>query len=154
MPLAQLLSWQMNFLIFLSSFLQSLVPFYSNLHFYQQPFLIFFHAHADSTEKCKSKMNFVSLFTLRKQVKIKSLMKQTVFFRIMKSSTERNSTDNKIQIDSEPSMCINIYFHFFIKMSFFFIYFYQLEANYFTILQWFLPYIDINQPWIYMCSSS
>ena len=30
---------------------------------------------------------------------------------------------------------------------FFFIYFYQLEANYFTILQWFLPYIDKNQPW-------
>ena len=27
---------------------------------------------------------------------------------------------------------------------FFFIYFYQLEANYFTILQWFLPYIDMN----------
>ena len=33
-------------------------------------------------------------------------------------------------------------------------YFYQLEANYFTILQWFLPYIDMNQPWIYMCSPS
>ena len=26
------------------------------------------------------------------------------------------------------------------SFSFFFIYFYQLEANYFTILQWFLPY--------------
>ena len=37
---------------------------------------------------------------------------------------------------------------------FFFIYFYQLEANYFTILWWFLPYIDMNQPWIYMCSPS
>ena len=36
---------------------------------------------------------------------------------------------------------------------FFFIYFYQLEANYFTIL-WFLPYIDMNQLWIYMCSPS
>ena len=34
------------------------------------------------------------------------------------------------------------------------IYFYQLEANYLTILQWFLPYIDMNQPWIYMCSPS
>ena len=32
------------------------------------------------------------------------------------------------------------------------IYFYQLEALYFTILQWFLPYIDMNQPWIYMYS--
>ena len=36
----------------------------------------------------------------------------------------------------------------------FFIYFYQLEANYFTTLQWFVPYIDMNQPWIYMCSPS
>ena len=34
--------------------------------------------------------------------------------------------------------------------AFFFpIYFYQLEAIYFTMLQWFLPYIDMNQPWIY-----
>ena len=37
---------------------------------------------------------------------------------------------------------------------FFSIYFYSLEANYFTILYWFLPYIDMNQPWIYMCSPS
>ena len=36
----------------------------------------------------------------------------------------------------------------------FFSYFYQLEANYFTILQWFLPYIDMNQLWIYMYSPS
>ena len=26
-----------------------------------------------------------------------------------------------------------------------------MEANYFTILWWFLPYIDMNQPWVYMC---
>ena len=39
-------------------------------------------------------------------------------------------------------------------LLFFFIYFYQLEANYFTILQWFLSYIDMNQPWIYMYSPS
>ena len=37
---------------------------------------------------------------------------------------------------------------------FFLIYLYYLEANYFTILQWFLPYIDMNQPWIYICSQS
>ena len=36
----------------------------------------------------------------------------------------------------------------------FFLFIYQLEANYFTILQWFLTYIDMNQPWIYMCSPS
>ena len=23
-----------------------------------------------------------------------------------------------------------------------------MEANYFTILYWFLPYIDMNQPWV------
>ena len=44
--------------------------------------------------------------------------------------------------------------HFFLFLKFFPIYFYQLEANYFTILQWVLPYIDMNQPWIYMCSPS
>ena len=27
-----------------------------------------------------------------------------------------------------------------------------MEANYFTILWWFLPYIYMNQPWMYMCS--
>ena len=37
---------------------------------------------------------------------------------------------------------------------FFFIYFYELEANYFTILQWVLSYIDMNQPWSYMYSPS
>ena len=29
-----------------------------------------------------------------------------------------------------------------------------MEANYFTILWWFLPYIHMNQPWMYMCSPS
>ena len=29
-----------------------------------------------------------------------------------------------------------------------------MEADYFTILWWFLPYIDMNQPWVYMCSPS
>ena len=29
-----------------------------------------------------------------------------------------------------------------------------MEANYFTILWWFLPYIDVNQPRVYMCSPS
>ena len=27
-----------------------------------------------------------------------------------------------------------------------------MEAKYFTILWWFLPYIHMNQPWVYMCS--
>ena len=46
-------------------------------------------------------------------------------------------------------------FSFFVVVVLFFpIYFYQLEANYFTILQWVLSYIDMNQPWIYMCSPS
>ena len=29
-----------------------------------------------------------------------------------------------------------------------------MEANYFTILWWFLPYIHMNQPWVYMCFPS
>ena len=29
-----------------------------------------------------------------------------------------------------------------------------MEANYFTILWWFLPYIDMNRPRIYMCPPS
>ena len=29
-----------------------------------------------------------------------------------------------------------------------------MEANYFTILWWFFPYIHMNQPWVYMCSPS
>ena len=29
-----------------------------------------------------------------------------------------------------------------------------MEANYFTILWWFLPYIHMNQPWVYMCPPS
>ena len=37
---------------------------------------------------------------------------------------------------------------------FFSIYFYQLEANQFTIPQWVLSYIDMNQPWICMYSPS
>ena len=28
---------------------------------------------------------------------------------------------------------------------------FQLEANYFMILWWSLPYIDTNQPWVYIC---
>ena len=54
------------------------------------------------------------------------------------------------------SHCHSIHFYFLCQACFFFffIYFYQLEANYFTILQWFLSYIDMNQPWIYMCSPS
>ena len=28
-----------------------------------------------------------------------------------------------------------------------------MEDNYFTILWWFLPYIDMTQPWVHMCLS-
>ena len=56
--------------------------------------------------------------------------------------------------DIENSMvtCCNTFF--FLTSFFPPNYFYQLKANYFTILQWFLPYIDMNQPWIYMYSPS
>ena len=66
-------------------------------------------------------------------------------------------------VESETTDCLSL-LRSFIKKScylqyilftsflctFFFIYFYQLEANDFTILQWFLLYIDMNQPWIYI----
>ena len=41
------------------------------------------------------------------------------------------------------------HYHFLLTVVgvFFLIYFYQLEANYFTVLQWVLSYIDMNQPW-------
>ena len=37
-------------------------------------------------------------------------------------------------------------------MFFKFIYLFYLEINYFIILQWFLPYVDMNQPLVYMCA--
>ena len=40
------------------------------------------------------------------------------------------------------------------KHESFFNYLFQLEANYFTILWWFLPYIGMNLPQVYMCSPS
>ena len=46
------------------------------------------------------------------------------------------------------------FFHTFYFFYFFSIYFYQLEANNFTVFQWFLSYIDMNHPWIYMYSPS
>ena len=33
-------------------------------------------------------------------------------------------------------------------------YLFYLEANYFTVLWWFLPYIHMNQPCMYMCPPS
>ena len=50
-----------------------------------------------------------------------------------------------------PQKSVVIYLHCAV---YFFFPFYQLEANYFTTLQWFLPYSDMNQLWIYMCSPS
>ena len=54
-------------------------------------------------------------------------------------------------LQAHPCCCEG---HYLILFFFFSIYFYQLEASYFTILKWFLSYIDMNQPWIYMCSPS
>ena len=41
-----------------------------------------------------------------------------------------------------------------LQYSAFFLSLFQLEANYLTILWWFLPFIGMNQPWVYMCSPS
>ena len=59
--------------------------------------------------------------------------------------------------DCFPTFKSHITFGIFLqnrKYQYSLIFFYQLEANYFTILQWFLSYIDMNQPWIYMYSPS
>ena len=43
-------------------------------------------------------------------------------------------------------------FFFLLYFSFLFkIYLFQLEDNFFTILCWFPPYININQPSVYIC---
>ena len=64
----------------------------------------------------------------------------------------------RLNVGVSRSMCIlypaspeSLLFLFF---SFFFIYFYQMKANYFTTLQWVLSYIEMKQPWVYMCSPS
>ena len=46
--------------------------------------------------------------------------------------------------------CLFVSFGLFVCLLFVFIYFYQLEANYFTILQGFLSYSDMNQPWMFV----
>ena len=51
------------------------------------------------------------------------------------------------QIISQFCMEIQITSNTQSNLFFFFIYFYQLEANYLTTLQWVLSYIDMNQPW-------
>ena len=51
--------------------------------------------------------------------------------------------------DKPTATMILSFFHLF-----FFIYFYSLEANYFTTFQWVLSYIDMNQLWSYMYSPS
>ena len=46
----------------------------------------------------------------------------------------------------------SIYLHVVFPWGFFFLILFELEANHFTILWWCLPYIDMNQPWVCMCS--
>ena len=53
-----------------------------------------------------------------------------------------------------PSFVITTLFSISFYFLFIQLFFYQLEANYFTILQQILSYIDMNQPWIYMYSPS
>ena len=49
----------------------------------------------------------------------------------------------------EPLKILIFLFLFFKLINLF-----ELEANYFTVLWWFLPYIDMNLPRVYMCSPS
>ena len=49
-------------------------------------------------------------------------------------------------VDVSQLLFFFFYLNKFLFIYLFFIYFYQLEANYFTVLQWFFSYIDMNQP--------
>ena len=53
-----------------------------------------------------------------------------------------------------PFSTFFFFFFFLIGKGSFFFFFNQLEANYFITFQWVLSYIDMNQPWIYMYSTS
>ena len=57
--------------------------------------------------------------------------------------TQKINTRKDISKHTVSAEILKRYFFFF------FIYFHHVEANYFTTLQWFLSYIDMNQPWIY-----
>ena len=48
----------------------------------------------------------------------------------------------------EERAVLSIAFFFF--LIYLFKNFLKLEANYFTVFWWFLPYINMNQPWVYM----
>ena len=54
---------------------------------------------------------------------------------------------------SEPNQWDTCHLNIF-KYFFKLIYLFWLEANYFTKLWWFLPYTDMNQPWVYMLLSA
>ena len=79
----------------------------------------------------------------------------------MKASTAQYDIWHRARADSNRSSSellfrAEIYIQVLI-FPLYFIYlfiFYQLEANHFTILQWPLSYIDMNQPWIHMHSPS
>ena len=89
----------------------------------------------------KSKPPFLFLFYLKKKYQV-----------YLVSSGISRYLKYLICYHQRSSQHLNFSNCFYFFLSFFSIYFYQLEANYFTVLQWFLPYIDMNQPWIYMCS--
>ena len=67
-------------------------------------------------------------------------------------SVQGNLTSLLQHRSSKASILRGSAFFFFFFFNLFFLN--QLEANYFTIFQWFLSYIDMNQPWIYMYSPS
>ena len=56
------------------------------------------------------------------------------------------------QLLKPPSQCEFVCF--FSPLFFIFFISFLLVGGYFTILQWVLSYIKMNQPWVYMCSPS
>ena len=73
------------------------------------------------------------------ELKFKTLQKLSeILINVLWERKEFTISLTKREKKREVLCCF--FFNFFI----FFIYFYKLEANYFTTLQWFLSYIEMN----------
>ena len=71
----------------------------------------------------------------------------------LKLSSFRNNKKKQL-FQNRLNLKVLVCFHhlfFFLLLIFFFFFFYLLEVNCFTILCWFLPYINMTQSQVYIC---
>ena len=73
-----------------------------------------------------------------------------LFYALFLSLHENIQALQGSTFSSPPILCKMRVSLFFFNYFLFFYFNWRLI----TILQWFLPYIDMNQPWVYMCSPS